>query len=255
MTAWRDFEVELATWAEAGRTPTLWWRDDDAVASTPALDRLLAATEGVPLMLAVIPQPLEPSLAPRLERTSAYVVQHGWAHQNHRPPGQKACEIGEDRPLSVVEAELRQGATRLRQAFGPRFRPWLVPPWNRIDPAIAARLPALGYAGLSTFEPRRDVFRVNAHVDPIAWKDGRRFIGPEKTLSRLSAHLAARRRGEVDPEEPTGLLTHHLVHDAELWRFLEGFRRVPGVRWVDPTQGVGQALGRPSCDHRKSGES
>lgn len=245
MIAWRDFEAELAAWAEAGRTPTLWWRDDDAVAQTSALDRLLAITDAIPVMLAVIPQPLEPSLPPRLERTAAYVVQHGWAHKNHRPPGQKACEIGEDRPPPVVESELREGAEILRQAFGPRFRPWLVPPWNRIDHAIAARLPDLGYAGLSTFEPRRDRFRVNAHVDPIAWKDGRRFIGPDKTLSRLTAHLAARRAGAIDAAEPTGLLTHHLVHDADLWDFLERLARVSGVRWVDPTQGGGRGLGRP----------
>ena len=51
MIAWRDFEAELAAWAEAGLTPTLWWRDDDAVAQTSALDRLLAITDAIPVML------------------------------------------------------------------------------------------------------------------------------------------------------------------------------------------------------------
>jgi hypothetical protein len=240
VTAWRAFEAELAAWGEEGRVATLWWRDDDAVAATPALDRLLAVTAEIPLMLAAIPKPLEASLASRLAGTAAFVVQHGFAHLNHRPPGQKACEIGLDRPKEVVEAELRAGQAILRDAFGARFRPWLVPPWNRIDPDLAARLPDLGYAGLSTFEPRRDPFRVNAHVDPIAWKAGRRFIGVEKTLNRLTEHLAARRAGFVDREEPTGFLTHHLVHDAELWEFLGDLAaaaaRCPSARWVDPTQ-------------------
>ena len=241
MTAWRGFEAELAAWGGEGRVATLWWRDDDAVAATPALDRLLAITAEIPLMLAVIPRPLEPSLSPRLEGTAAYVVQHGFAHVNHRPVGQKACEIGLDRPQEIVEAELSAGRAILEDAFGPRFKPWLVPPWNRIDPELAKRLPDLGYAGLSCFEPRRDPFRVNAHVDPIAWKAGRRFIGPEKTLARLTEHLAARRAGVVDAAEPTGFLTHHLVHEPALWDFLGDLAEtVSGcscARWVDPTQG------------------
>lgn len=240
MNAWRDFEAELAAWGAEGKVATLWWRDDDAVAATPALDRLLAITTGIPLMLAVIPQPLEPSLILRLEGTAAYVAQHGFAHVNHRPPGQKACEIGLDRPQTTVEAELLAGQAILQGAFGPRFNSWLVPPWNRIDPELATRLPALGYAGLSTFEPRRDPFRVNAHVDPIGWKTGRRFLGAEKTLSRLTKHLAARRAGTVDAEEPTGFLTHHLVHEAELWDFLGDLTATvsgcSSARWVDPTQ-------------------
>jgi len=240
MTAWRDFEAELAAWGDEGRVATLWWRDDDAVAATPALDRLLAVTGEIPLMLAVIPKPLESSLALRLEGTATFVAQHGFAHVNHRPAGQKACEVGLDRPIDAVEAELLAGRSILQEAFGPRFRPWLVPPWNRIDPDVAARLPDLGYAGLSGFEPRRDPFRVNAHVDPIAWKAGRRFIGAEKTLSRLTQHLKARRAGLVDAAEPTGFLTHHLVHEADLWDFLSGLAAtVSGcstARWVDPTQ-------------------
>ena len=34
-------------------------------------------------------------------------------------------------------------------------------------------------------------------------------------------HLAARRSGAADAEEPTGLLTHHLQTDAPGWAFLE----------------------------------
>jgi len=244
MNCWDLLDAELARWAADGRTATLWWRDDDAVAATPALDRMLAITAGIPLMLAVIPGRLEPSL--RLEGTGAYAAQHGWAHVNHRPLGQKACEIGLDRPMPTVEAELRAGKARLEDALGPFFRPWLVPPWNRIDPALSARLPDLGYAGLSTFGPRKDPSVVNAHVDPIAWKDGRRFIGADKTLTRLTAHLAARRTGEVDRDEPTGLLTHHLVHEETLWAFLAELaaflRAQPSAAWVDPTQTAAQAL-------------
>ena len=37
---WQDLRDELDRWAEAGRTATLWWRDDDAVMPGPLLDRL-----------------------------------------------------------------------------------------------------------------------------------------------------------------------------------------------------------------------
>ncbi len=40
----------------------------------------------------------------------------------------------------------------------------------------------------------------------------------------------------VDPDEPTGLLTHHLEHDEPCWAFidrlLEETRGHPAVRWL-----------------------
>src|SRR4029450_2060394 len=64
MTSWPDLDAELDAWAKAGRRAPLWWRDDDAARTTPALERLLAlhARHGVPLALAVIPGRAEPSL-------------------------------------------------------------------------------------------------------------------------------------------------------------------------------------------------
>jgi hypothetical protein len=49
--------------------------------------------------------------------------------------------------------------------------------------------------------------------------------------------LRARRTGEADFDEPTGLLTHHLAHDEAAWAFVDGFlaalRRHPAVALVD----------------------
>ncbi len=236
---------ELARWADGGRVATLWWRDDDAVATTPALAPLLelARTREVPVALAVVPASLDGSLVAAIAPAPhCTIVQHGYAHRNHAPAGAKPRELGVDRPLGIVLAELDIGRDRLRSAFGPRFEPLLVPPWNRIDPGVVAALPAQGFAGLSTFGPRtgRDaapgVVACNAHADPIAWREGRRFVGAERALDALLGHLAQRRQGHVDPDEPTGLLTHHLVFDAEAWRFvgelLARTRRHPGARWV-----------------------
>ncbi len=242
---------ELARWADGGREATLWWRDDDATATTPALAPLLelARAHDVPVALAVVPASLEGSLVAAVATVpQCTIVQHGYAHRNHAPAGAKSRELGFDRPLGVVVAELGAGFSRLRADFGARFEPVLVPPWNRIDPHVVAVLPAQGFAGLSTFGPRtgRDaalgLVCCNAHVDPIAWRDGRRFVGAERALDAVLEHLAQRRLGVVDADEPTGLLTHHLVFDVEAWRFvgelLACTRRHPAARWVGVAEAV-----------------
>ncbi|MDZ4135094.1 MAG: glycosyl transferase family 28, partial [Paracoccaceae bacterium] len=76
--------------AKAGNPARFWLRDDDAVAPTGALDRLLDMTgaQGVPLTLAVIPAPSGAQLAARLAQEAGVIVAvHGWSHQNHAPDG------------------------------------------------------------------------------------------------------------------------------------------------------------------------
>jgi len=241
---WDRLARELDAWGAAGRTATLWWRDDDATAPSAALDRLLALGVGrAPVALAVVPEPAGPALARRLATAPfARVLQHGWAHRNHRPPGERSAEYGADRPLAVMTAELAQGRERLADLLGARFLPVLVPPWNRIDAAVVAALPALGLRRLSVFGPRDrgDTTTINSHVDPIAWRADRGFVGEAKALDELVRHLADRRGGAADPAEPTGLLTHHLVHDAALWRFLdrllERTAAHQAARWLDPRE-------------------
>jgi hypothetical protein len=254
--AWTLLEEELESWRAEGRTATLWWRDDDAVTATPALERLLAQTgpAGIPLVLAVVPAGADPALATRLaEAGHVRVVQHGYAHRNHAPPGAKKCELGGGRPPAAVAAELSWGRTRLRELFGTRMLAVLVPPWNRIDPDLAQSLAGLGYTGLSLFGPRSaqataaGVATVNTHVDPIDWRGDRGFRGERDSLAALACHLRSRRLGEVDASEPTGLLTHHLDHDAAGWAFLRKLaavtRRHPAVRWL-PGEAVFTRAGR-----------
>jgi peptidoglycan/xylan/chitin deacetylase (PgdA/CDA1 family) len=241
---WDRLARELDAWGAAGRVATLWWRDDDATTPSAALDRLLALGVGrAPVALAVVPEPTGAALARRLATAPfARVLQHGWAHRNHRPPGERSAEYQTDRPLAAMTAELAQGRERLADLFGARFLPVLVPPWNRIDDAVVAALPALGLRCLSVFGPRAAgaTATVNTHVDPIAWRTGRGFVGETKALGELVGHLADRRGGAADPAEPTGLLTHHLVHDPALWRFLdrllERTAAHPAARWLDPRQ-------------------
>ncbi len=236
MTGWRDLEQELDVWAAAGQRATLWWRDDDAVEPTAALERLLdlAAAQNTPLALAVVPGRCSHALGRRLseEQHGTTPLQHGYRHLNHASSDQKKAELGDHRPLPVVCEELARGGAAMAAIFGERALPVLVPPWNRIAAQVVAALPELGLSGLSTHEPRAaanpapGITQVNTHVDIMRWTPPRGFLGEAEALGLLCGHLRARRRGpteeqDVDPAEPTGLLTHHLAHDAAAWRFLE----------------------------------
>jgi hypothetical protein len=234
--AWAAFADELATWRAARRTAAFWWRDDDAGRPHGGLDRLLrlAGKTAVPLAVAVVPAWLERDVAAALRAAppAVAVLQHGWAHANHEPPGagtprMRPAECGAGRPAAVALAEIAQGWQRLAAALGDRALPVFVPPWNRVAPDVAAALPGLGYRALSTFGPRDRAQPVaglgilNCHVDPVLWRDEKRFAGATATLDRLRGELANRRDGPVDPTEPIGILTHHQAMTPDQWTFLE----------------------------------
>ncbi len=218
-----------------------WLRDDDATAPSAALDRLLGLTgaAGVPVTLAVIPKPAGQALATRLAGAAHVTVAvHGWAHANHAGPGEKAEELGTHRPLAVVVDELQRGFARLSGLLPAQFCPVLVPPWNRIAPAVTAALPGLGFTGLSVFGPEGEapLAVVNTHVDLIDWRGTRG--------GREDAALFADLARAVERGGPVGLLTHHLVHDAQAWDFLDQLfaltRGHPKCHWM----GLPEVLGR-----------
>ena len=191
----------------------------------------------------MIPAPAGEALAARLaDAGPVHVVQHGYAHRDHAPAGEKKSELGAGRPLADRLRELKAGRRRLAHLFGPRLLAVLVPPWNRIEPGLVAHLAEAGYRGLSTIGARRQarpaagLIQVNVHCDPIDWRNGRTFIGTAQALERITTHLGDRREGHVDAAEPTGLLTHHLAMDADGWRFaarlLSETAAHSGVRWL-----------------------
>jgi hypothetical protein len=87
---------------------------------------------------------------------------------------------------------------------------------------------------------------VNVHIDLVAWAEDRGFIGEEGALGGIVRHLQARRLGEVDAQEPTGILTHHLVQDEATDRFLRRLVAIteehPGTRWLDAAEVFADAL-------------
>ena len=245
MSSWRALANEFDRWADEGRAATLWWRDDDAAHPVRALDRLLALRShaGVPLSLAVIPATVADATAAVIEAADRIdILQHGYAHRNHAPPGKRKAELGEERPADRALAELCTGRQRLGALFGARSLDVLVPPWNRIAVALVDRLGAAGFAGLSAYGPRAHAIptaglrQVNAHIDIIDWRATRGFVGVGEALALAVGHLRARRAQATDGDEPTGLLSHHRVHDEAAWSFVTAFLEAtaahPGARWV-----------------------
>lgn len=226
MTTADALERELSAWAARGQKPAIWLRDDDAVDVSPALDRLLAmtASHGTPLALAVIPVGATVGLARRVARAnSVSVLQHGYVHANHASEGTKKSEFFDGRCLETMTGELAQGRAMIARLFGQAAEPTLAPPWNRIAERLVPELPGLGIHGLSRFKARQSarpvagLVEANAHVDIIDWRGGRVGKSTETIVDEIAAHLQARREGSAAPDEPTGLLTHHLVMDDVAW--------------------------------------
>ncbi|HEX2582107.1 MAG TPA: hypothetical protein VHL08_09065 [Dongiaceae bacterium] len=235
MADWDDLAHELEQWN--GAPFTFWWRDDDCVAATPALARLLAY--GAPVALAIIPARLAGGLSLPQHATA---LQHGFDHRNRAGPGEKKSEFPPQRPAEEVGHDLARGFALLQGRFPGQFRPVFVPPWNRYEHAYPWRK-----AGCTWISQYRDwsVFngseagephRLPTHVDLIDWRT-RAFAGEARTLDRILAHLHARRSGRAPRDQPTGLLTHHLVHDRECWAFLDKWchllnDRAKEMKWV-----------------------
>ena len=80
----------------------------------------------------------------------------------------------------------------------------LAPPWNRFADSLLPVLAESGIGGISRIKPREaafpipPVFESNVHVDLVAWRGDRGFVGETAALGGLVTHLRARRCGAVD---------------------------------------------------------
>jgi hypothetical protein len=231
VVSWPELEDELARRRAAGRPAHFWWRDDDAGAVSPAVSRLLELSKKsqTPLALAVVPKAAGSELF-RLLHDGVTVLQHGTDHRNRAAAGEKKTEYPAAEPIEQALARIAGGCSALRQLAGGRFLPVLAPPWNRARKDLLTRLPAIGIRGVSAYgarasaEPAPGLRQVNTHVDIVAWRQGKRFIGEAEALRLAFKALSS--------EEPVGWLTHHAVHDAAAWTFLERLLALKNVRWL-----------------------
>lgn len=227
---WSPLGQALSRAKNRGYPVRIWWRDDDAVADTPALDRLLSLSRRAHagIALAVIPERLEATLAERLRtEEQAVALVHGWSHVNQAPTGAKKAEFGNHRPLEVMAREAAQALLHAKERLGGKLLPVFVPPWNRVSSRLLPELTHAGFSGISTFTDRRTAYpvqgllQINTHVDPIDWHGTRSLLDPAVIIANLTGAIERRLTGDADPEEPIGFLTHHLVHDDVIWAFCE----------------------------------
>ena len=212
------------------RQLSFWWRDDDAGTPSAALDRLLgrAIDRNIPISLATIPTRATPELARHVEPLGMVdVLVHGWSHKSYAPAGQKKAEFGVHRPVALMAAQAGESLKRVEALFGSKAAPVFVPPWNRVDPSFVTALPGCGFRALSTYQRRKtryarpQLLQINTHFDPIAWRDGGGLVDEGILLDRLAGLIEEELAAEAGTLEPIGLLTHHLVHDGWIERFLD----------------------------------
>lgn len=236
--------AELDHWRASRRTARVWIRDDDAVETTPQLDRFIGLLERqqAPALFAVIPSHLQANLVPALtSHDGLFACVHGWAHANHARPDSKTCEYGPERRLQDVDRELTRGREIVLSGFGARAVDMFVPPWNRIDTRWLPRVAAAGFAAISTHGERliadasSGLCVRNAHVDIMDWRGGR--VGrPLNHVARTLADELCRSR--MGAGHPVALLTHHLVHDERANAVLEEILALlstnSAVEWLLP---------------------
>ena len=223
---WPEFEAECER-----RQPRFWWRDDDAGEVTPELKRLLDLSQQrrIPLALAVVPDRAESELF-RLLHERVSVIQHGTDHRNRAAAGEKKTEYPQGEAIEEALARISSGLGRLRAFAAAKLEPVLAPPWNRVRQDLLKKLPAIGIRGISTYgarasaDPAPSLRQLNTHVDIVAWRQGRGFVGEAEALAKALQSMKL--------DEPVGWLTHHAVHDAAAWGFLERLFTLRGARWL-----------------------
>lgn len=220
---------ELDIWAAEGWAASFWWRDDDLEAESDGLSKLLDLSWrlDIPVMLAVVPADCSDGLPEALAGSKSVVALHGYRHRSHAGPGEKKSELSEARSIEDRMDDLTRGHEKLSELFADMYCGTLVPPWNRVGADLIPRLPEMGIHGLSTFAPRLSpepvpgLIQSNTHVDMIDWRGSRDYVGDDQMIEKIVGHIQAKRKGTVDVDEPTGLLSHHLVTSEAGWQGLE----------------------------------
>jgi peptidoglycan/xylan/chitin deacetylase (PgdA/CDA1 family) len=211
----------LTALSESGRTVDVFFRDDDAVSDDALLRQLLELFQRrhLPLVVGVIPALLTEAGRDLLLRQPDFIeiVQHGWRHQNHEPQGRK-CEFGLSRSFEQQLADIAEGQARMNEAFGHRWFPAFIPPWNRSAEATLQALKQCGFKALSQLSKRDaqvtdELPELSVTLDIFRWKGGAQLRETEDLLSEFLQ--------QTQQPGPSGILLHHEVMTPEAFAFLE----------------------------------
>jgi SAM-dependent methyltransferase len=242
----QPLRAAVADWKSACGEAPFFLRDDDAARVTPRLQRLVGVCEetGIELMLAIIPGRLQPDLVEAMTGYDHVVpVQHGYMHESHSATELKS-EFPDEEALELQLERTKRGFTAMAAAFGGRFMPILVPPWNNISQQLVANLATLGIVGLSCGGRRGNPVRYNVKVFN-SWVSLNNFamqeapFDPTVIIDKYVRAIRNRIGRNEDRLEPVGLTAHHLVTSEEQFRFLHGLIetvREAGGQWLGPKE-------------------
>jgi hypothetical protein len=134
----------------------------------------------------------------------------------------------------------------LAERFGGQYLRVFVPPWHGFDARFLPLLPRYGIGWISRKGPRpseratEGLRQANAHAAPIRWSVPPSFGDEEEYLSTIVDHLRGRRVRSYDFDEPTGILTHHLVQNdasyAFIARLLDLTAKHQAAEWLNPRE-------------------
>ena len=204
--------------------PRLFFRDDDVDEDEATLRRLLRLFLGreAPINLGVIPGRLTESgselLAQSVSAAPALLElnQHGWLHLNHECEGRK-CEFGPGRTYAEQLADIARGQARMTEAFGPRWFPVFIPPWNRCAEDTYRAIDQLGFRALSAKRGNSVVTgyrfkEISITLDLYRWRGGARLKPSEEIFDDLIV--------QIPREQTIGVMLHHKVMDERAFSFL-----------------------------------
>jgi len=153
-------------------------------------------------------------------------------------PGGPSGELTSGRDVAQVVHELSAGHSKLAAMFPERFMPVMVPPHNHLAQRLVESVTDAKFSFVS-IDGDFAGFAIpsrNVHVDVIDWQRNHAATLAQVVRSAIAA-LRLRRYGLVKVDTPIGLMTHHLVHDDEIWSlttsFLSFLKQHPNVRFPE----------------------
>jgi hypothetical protein len=246
--SYREFLREIEIWRKQRLRPLAFFRDDDAVAVTPRLRRLVGVCERheVSIILSTIPAYADSSLGAFVRASPLLVgAVHGYSHANFSSDPARKSEFCGDRNLQLMLQELELALFRCEEIFEESLSYLFVAPWHQIDSNLLDHLIKTGYSGVSRFGWNDHFSReVNVHVDFIDWGSGHRFQTWDELLQDITWNL---RMARLRSKYYFGLVTHHDVFDNSQFHLFEEIVRFLKNEGID-------LVSADSLLHRKSNE-
>jgi hypothetical protein len=203
----------------------VFFRDDDVDEDEATLRGLLRTflRREIPINLGVIPGRLTASGVELLTQaisaapTLIELNQHGWLHLNHEREGRK-CEFGPSRSYDEQLTDIAQGEARMTEAFGPRWSPVFIPPWNRCVEDTYRAIDQLGFRALSAKRGSSVVSgyrfkEISITLDLFNWRGGASLRAAEEIVDELVA--------QISQQQTIGVMLHHKVMDERAFGFLD----------------------------------